>query len=239
MINVWQGKGRCDRQVMLPQCYDVLLRELSRECGPEDFLFPGERRGRHLSPRTAQRVMQRAVQIAGIRKQATPHSLRHSFATHSFENGCDIRRIQKLLGHVRLETTTIYVKVARPSDESRMTSPLDQLYRVRVAPKTLPSNAPVGRLRLHFREQPDDEGARSAKVTIAVQTPECPVYFTGIRVQESRPGFVTLEIPPLEAWEEPLRWLPRDQRERFEEAEFYEMLQQKITDRFCQTAAPS
>ena len=164
---------------MLPQCYDVLLRELSRECAPEDFLFPGERRGRHLSPRTAQRVMQRAVQIAGIRKQATPHSLRHSFATHSFENGCDIRRIQKLLGHVRLETTTIYVKVARPSDESRMTSPLDQLYRVRVAPKTLPSNAPVGRLRLHFQEQPDDEGDRSAKVTIGVQTLEYPVYFTG------------------------------------------------------------
>ena len=170
LINVWQGKGRTDRQVMLPQCYESLLRELGRGFGGDDYLFPGERRGRYLSPRTAQRIMERAVRIAGIKKRATPHSLRHAFATHSFEDGCDIRRIQKLLGHVRLETTTIYVKVAQPSDPARMTSPLDKLYHVPPAPPPRVGPSPVGRLRLHFQPQPDDQGRRSAKVTIEIPT---------------------------------------------------------------------
>ncbi len=76
-------------------------------------------------------------------------------------------------------------------------------------------------------------------MTIEIGTPERSVYFTGIRVQESRPGFLTLQIPPLEAWEEPLRWLTQGQRERFEEPEFYELLQREITARFCRPAAPS
>lgn len=77
--------------------------------------------------------MKRAVAISGIRKKVTPHSLRHSFATHSFENGCDIRRIQKCLGHVRLDTTTIYIKVARPPEGQAAPSPLDRLYQTYAA----------------------------------------------------------------------------------------------------------
>jgi site-specific recombinase XerD len=168
LINVWQGKGRTDRQVTLPVCFESLLTSLSKGFGAEDFLFPSEngtRRNRHLSPRTAQRVMERAVRIAGIKKKATPHSLRHSFATHSFENGCDIRRIQKLMGHVKLETTTIYVKVAKPTDHLAAPSPLDKLYHTAPCNKG-PHNAPkrkradVGQLRIHFLQQPTEANCR-------------------------------------------------------------------------------
>ena len=70
--------------------------------------------------------MERAVRIGGIKKRATPHTLRHSFACHTYEYTCDLRKIQKILGHVRLETTTIYVRVAKPTDgqeEKQMADP--------------------------------------------------------------------------------------------------------------------
>jgi integrase/recombinase XerD len=238
LINVWQGKGRTDRQVTLPVCFESLLTSLSKGFEAEDFLFPSEngtRRDRHLSPRTAQRVMERAVRIAGIKKKATPHSLRHSFATHSYEDGCDIRRIQKLLGHMRLETTTIYVKVAKPTDHLAAPSPLDKLYHTpprSSAPKR--RRADVGRLRIHFLQQPREANCRSAKVTISVAKEGRPIYFTGIIAKEVRRGYVTLDIPPLERWSKPLSWLARAQRERFEEPEFYEILQREISSRLCQ-----
>jgi site-specific recombinase XerD len=258
LINVWQGKGRTDRQVTLPVCFESLLTELSKSSAGEDFLFPceqsfasreGDRRGRrsrHMSPRTAQRIMKRAVCIAGIKKQATPHSLRHSFATHSYENGCDIRRIQKLLGHTRLETTTIYVKVAQPTDDVAAPSPLDQLYHL--PPRTsAPRRPDVGRLRIHFQQQESEANCRRAKVTLSVVSlyggkgdVQRPIYFTGIIAKEVRRGYVTLDIPPLERWSEPLSWLSREQRERFEQPEFYEMLQREISARLCKLPeAPS
>ena len=192
LINVWQGKGRTDRQVLLPRCYESLLRSLSKQSSADAFMFPGERAGRHLSSRTAQRIMSRTVRIAGIDKPATPHSLRHSFATHSFENGCDIRRIQKLLGHVRLETTTIYVRVARPSEDTRMPSPLDVLVtESNVTPPAEPKKE-VGRIRIHTK--PEQSGGeshhRSAKVTLEVRQKERPIYFTGIVASEQRPGLL-------------------------------------------------
>jgi hypothetical protein len=175
--------------------------------------------------------MSRAVRIAGIGKAATPHSLRHAFATHSFEGGCDIRRIQKLLGHVRLETTTLYVKVAKPPDETQMPSPLDRLYSRRSHAPVRRTRKPVGRLRLHFQQQSEEAGRRAAKVTIEVGSDGRPIHFTGTTALEVRPGYVTLQIPPLEEWSESLKWLSRAQRERFEEPEFYEMLQREIARR--------
>jgi integrase/recombinase XerD len=194
LINVWQGKGRSDRQVMLPDCYKSLLSHMKRNFQGSEYVFTGERSQRHLSTRTVQRVMRRTVRMAAINKNATPHSLRHSFATHSFENGCDIRRIQKILGHVNLETTTIYIKVARPATDSQLPSPLDRLHE-RQGQESILSNEndsrplheekhhtrrqPSGYLRLHFQDQPQDETGRRAKVTIEIPQPRGPVYFKG------------------------------------------------------------
>ena len=130
IINVWQGKGRTDRQVMLPMSFEPVLKGLASAYDADEYLFPGERAGRHLSPRTVRRVMARAVQIADIRKAGHPHSLRHSCATHLFENNTDVRRIPKLLGPAKLETTTIYTKVATKSNEA-VQSPLDVLAQAR------------------------------------------------------------------------------------------------------------
>ena len=246
--------GRTDRNLMLPTSFESLLLELSKGFAPTDYVFPSEinanfsdqkkqrQNNRHLSPRTAQRVMKRALHIAAIQKPATPHSLRHSFATHSFENGCDIRRIQKLLGHVRLETTTIYVKVARPSGQHAVPSPLDQLYRTpshsdHAAANDQQRKPNVGRLRIHIRQEVNQEAGRLAKITLGILLPKMShltddqVYFTGIVAKEVRPGFVTLKIPPLEHWSQPLKLLTQAQRKRLQSAPFYEMLQREISRR--------
>jgi len=250
LVNVWQGKGRSDRQVMLPKTFEPLLRRLSEEFTGDDCVFPvgkaGRRnrrrdRGRHLSPRTAERAMERAVRIAGIRKKATPHSLRHSFACHTYEYTCDLRKIQKILGHVRLETTTIYVKLARPADGEAVTSPLDVLTnKLATGAAARPKDAPsVGKLRIHLQPESNDRPAsRQAKVTLQLQTDARPVYLTGIVAREVRRGWVNLEIPPLEQWEESLRWLSRRQRKRIEEPGFYELLQREIPRRLLRLPSP-
>ncbi|WP_345321874.1 tyrosine-type recombinase/integrase [Novipirellula rosea] len=245
MISVWQGKGRADRSVTLPNSYRPLLKSLGDQHDASEYVFPSEKRGRHLSPRTAERMMARAVNIAEIKKHATPHTLRHCFATHSYENGCDIRRIQRALGHVNLETTTIYVHIARPG-EGMLPSPLDQIESSATPDPTasidakLPSK-PIktrerkraGILRLHFKPEYDLAGELlSSRVTIAVQNGDRPIYFTGITATMERPGFVTLSIPPEEQWSDSLRWLTREQQERFATAEFFTMLQMQITGRY-------
>ena len=225
VINVWQGKGRADRQVQLPSSFQPLFQALVNAGEGDNFLFAGEQKHRHISPRTVQRIMKRALAAAGILKHATPHSLRHSFATHSFEQGCDIRRIQKLLGHIRLETTTIYVKVAAPPDRKTI-SPIDRLPL-----KNRPERTIAGKMRFYFKFETCTK-LPQAKVTIAVLNPDGPLYFTGIRIEETRPGFATLRIPPLEDWQKPHSWLTRQQQERFKTPEFYELLRRQITQRF-------
>ena len=190
---------------------------------------------RYLSPRTAQRAMQRAVQIAGIGKVASPHSLRHAFATHLLENGTDIRFIQKLLGHVRLETTTIYAKVA-VLKQQEVESPLDRATRTRKAGIPTATSRPVGRLRIDLQRAPGAEN--EAVSTVAIRGGQSDVLLSGIRVRQPRPGWVTLDIPPLEHWETELRRLPRAQRERIESPEFYELLQRTISSRYLAGKPP-
>jgi len=88
----------------------------------DEYVFASERGGK-LTERTAQLVFQRALQKAGIKKSATFHSLRHSFATHLLENGTDVRYVQELLGHQNIRTTQIYTQVTNPSLK-RIKSPL-------------------------------------------------------------------------------------------------------------------
>ena len=237
IVTIWQGKGRADRQVMLPASYEPLLRQLAHQAAPDGYVFPGDKTGRYISPRTVQRIMKRTLRLARIDKLATPHTLRHSFAAHLFEDGVDIRHIQKLLGHVKLETTTIYIKVARVR-ATRLVSPLDRLadgtsVGATAQPAPVQKAPSVGRLDIHMRAAPDcGPGERRAQVTLGIQRFGGPVYLTGIVVREMRPGWLNVQVPPLETWSGTMRRLTDDQRERLETPEFYELLQREISRRF-------
>jgi site-specific recombinase XerD len=123
LLRVFQGKGKKDRFVMLPERLLPVLRNQARLKRPNDFLFTNGR-GSRLTEASIQKVVERASGKAGIMKKVSPHTLRHSFATHLLENGTDIRYIQELLGHARLQTTQIYTKVSSNNIGS-IKSPLD------------------------------------------------------------------------------------------------------------------
>jgi len=122
-IRVVQGKGAKDRQGLLPKSIRDLLERQKGVKQPTDFLFTSYDSGR-LTEATVQKVVRSAAELAGIQKEVTPHTLRHSFATHLLEAGTDIRYIQELLGHAKLATTQIYTKVSSQS-LGAIKSPLD------------------------------------------------------------------------------------------------------------------
>lgn len=126
VIRVRQGKGRKDRYVMLSAQLLEMLAAYREAIRPERWLFPGDKPGRPLSSRAVQRVVVKAREKAGIRKRVTPHTLRHTFATHLLENGTHVRAIQLLLGHKSLKTTTVYMHVA-DTYITDTRSPLDTL----------------------------------------------------------------------------------------------------------------
>ena len=135
VIRIEQSKGRKDRLVMLsPDMLDLLrewwkARPKGRDADipmHERLLFPSFTPGRPMTTRNLARQYQRTVRAAGIAKTVTVHTLRHSFATHLFDRGVDIRTIQALLGHDKLETTARYTRVATGMI-SGVVSPLDDL----------------------------------------------------------------------------------------------------------------
>jgi integrase/recombinase XerD len=126
VIRVEQGKGRKDRYVMLsPQLLD-LLRAWWKAARPQGWLFPGRDPGQPLTTRQLNRACHAAAQTAEIGKRVSLHTLRHSFATHLLEQKIDIRVIQVLLGHKKLDTTALYTRVALKS-LGAVTSPLEHL----------------------------------------------------------------------------------------------------------------
>ena len=126
LLRIEQGKGAKDRYAMLsPRLLQVLRRYYSAT-HPGDSLFPSWRKDRHLSTTSLQLACREAAARAGIAKRVTVHTLRHSFATHLLENGTELRVIQALLGHTRIDTTARYAAVS-PQVVSATLSPLDQI----------------------------------------------------------------------------------------------------------------
>ena len=122
-IHLKNAKGKKDRITIFPKKLKADIRNLIAGKNKNDFIFVSERGGK-LTTRTAQKVFQNSLKKSGIKKDATFHSLRHSFATHLLENGVDVRYIQELLGHQNIRTTQIYTQVTNPSIKN-IKSPLD------------------------------------------------------------------------------------------------------------------
>ena len=125
-LRVEQGKGQRDRYVMLSPQLLELLRDWWRAARPQAWLFPGQNPVNPMSARQLGRAVHTAASLAGIAKRVSPHTLRHSFATHLLEQNVDIRVIQVLLGHAKLETTALYTRVA-VSTIREVKSPLERL----------------------------------------------------------------------------------------------------------------
>jgi site-specific recombinase XerD len=125
LVSIKASKGKKDRVVMLSPKLVQLLRDYFRKYHPKEYLFEG-RDGKPYSSASLNKVFVTAKCKAGIKKQATLHTLRHSFATHLLENGTDIRVIQKLLGHNNISTTLLYTKVSS-NVIGKVRSPLDDL----------------------------------------------------------------------------------------------------------------
>ena len=150
IIRIEQSKGRKDRNVMLsPETLDLLRqwwkvrRGFDAHTTPvqERWLFPGRKPGQPMTTRQLNRLFHEAADGAGIRKRVCLHTLRHSFATHLLERGSDIRIIQALLGHDKLETTARYTRVATDTI-ANIKSPLDLLSEPRRKPRKKPGKSP-------------------------------------------------------------------------------------------------
>jgi integrase/recombinase XerD len=126
LMRVRQGKGRKDRYTILSEIAVEALRTYKHNYALTRWLFPGAKPGCHLTTRSAQKVVARARKKASIPQNATPHTLRHSFATHLLESGIDLRYIQKLLGHASSKTTEIYTHVSNKNLQN-IQSPLNAL----------------------------------------------------------------------------------------------------------------
>lgn len=132
LIRVERGKGGRYRNAMLSPDLLTLLRAWWKEGHrqgvmlPGGWLFPGQNPIRSITTRQLSRVVEGAAKTAGITKRVSPHTLRHSFATHLLEDGVDIRVIQVLLGHAKLDNTALYTKVATRTVRA-VISPLDKI----------------------------------------------------------------------------------------------------------------
>jgi integrase/recombinase XerD len=125
LIQVRDGKGHRDRFTLLSQRALATLREYWRHAHPETWLFPGLGVAEPVTTSVVQRTFKGTVRAAGLKKAATPHTLRHSFATHLLEAGVSLHHIQRLLGHRQAGTTAVYLHLTN-GDLSRIPNPMDE-----------------------------------------------------------------------------------------------------------------
>jgi integrase/recombinase XerD len=124
-VFVRQAKGRKDRYTLLSKKVLPVLREYFKEYKPKEWLFEGVK-GKQYSESSIYTIVTEAFQKAGIKKKASPHTLRHCFGTHLLENGTDLRYIQALMGHASSKTTEIYTHITTKGFD-QIVNPLDKL----------------------------------------------------------------------------------------------------------------
>lgn len=142
---VKNSKGRKDRNVNMAESFIPLLNNYIQTYGPERYFVEGKPSKKY-SAESIRKFLKKSCELAKIRKKVTPHTLRHTYATHLLENGTDIRLIQTLLGHSKPETTMIYTHVSTQSLD-RITSPLDIAIK-----KYLDVNGSIKSLQLNSNE---------------------------------------------------------------------------------------
>lgn len=136
MIYVQSGKGGKDRYVQLAESLIPMLKTYYHSYGPRQYFLEGQKGGRYTAS-SIRAVLRQSCKLASITKPVTPHTLRHSYATHLMESGTGIRYIQELLGHSKPETTMIYTHVSS-HNISDVVSPLDLMVsRFRIPEKSL------------------------------------------------------------------------------------------------------
>lgn len=135
-IKVVQGKGSKDRFTILPKFILDDLRKYYRQNRPKEYLFEGYIPDRPMHERAIGHAVTQCMKVAGFSdKKFSAHTLRHSFATHLLDNGCDIHTIKELLGHTKLETTMIYLHLQQ-SKRAAITSPLDVVMNAQIKSMT-------------------------------------------------------------------------------------------------------
>lgn len=140
-VIVRQSKGRKDRVVALSEKIYGLLNDYLHSYRPDTYLFNGQQALRYTSG-SVRNFLKAAVQRAGIQKRVTPHTLRHTYATHLIESGVDLKFVQELLGHSKPETTQIYLHISQKKLLS-VSSPLDTLLDEAKKEQQLPDNSNI------------------------------------------------------------------------------------------------
>ena len=138
-IFVRNGKGRKDRYVIMAESFRQLFHNYLMTYRPKRYFVEGNSPGQKYASVSVRSFLKRACKLARIHKKVTPHTLRHSYATHLLEQGVDLRYIQELLGHSRPETTMIYTHVSK-HDMLNIESPLDTLIKQMSAPQNKKNN---------------------------------------------------------------------------------------------------
>jgi integrase/recombinase XerD len=135
MIRIIQGKGNVDREVPLSPKLLETLRLYWRWMRPKTYLFPGTEKGWRADKPITSKMAWAAVQFAATRaklqKHVTPHTLRHSYATHQLEAGIELKTLQVLLGHEDLATTSLYLHLSKKHLQA-VSTPLDRITTIRL-----------------------------------------------------------------------------------------------------------